>query len=67
MLSKEMPKQNLSLGQCEILGKETVFLLPVMYKPLCKSVRTLSEKDIHYPLSLKIDNQTVIGYVLDTK
>lgn len=64
---KEMPGQDLSHEQCEIWGKETVFLFPVIFKSLCKSVRTFYKEDNHYPLSSQIHSQTVIGYVLGRK
>lgn len=67
LLPREMHGQDLSLEQCEIWGKEAVFLLPVIFKSLCKSVRTFYKEDDHYPLSLQIHNQTVTGYVLGRK
>jgi len=63
----EMPGRDLRLEQCEIWGKEVVFLLPVIFRALCKSVRTFYKEDNHYPLSLQIHSQTVIGYVLGRK
>lgn len=51
LLLREMPGQDLSLEQCEIWGKEAGFLLPVIFKSLCKSVRTFYKEDNQYPLS----------------
>lgn len=62
-----MPGQDLRLEQCEIWGEEAVFLLPVIFKSLSKSVRTFYKEDNHYLLSSQIHNQTVIGYVLGRK